>query len=176
MKKVFILLLLFLCSCRSEEGAKLTVNAKNVPCKITRVVDGDTFRCRIDAEEITVRLIGVDTPESKENPKAKRDADRTGMSLEEITRMGREAYQFTKSLIPVGTTVYLETDVQLTDRYGRVLAYVWLPDGRMLNEVLLKEGYAQVYTIPPNVKYQDLFLSAQRKAREGKRGFWKQWF
>lgn len=90
--------------------------------------------------------------------------------------MGKEAYEFTKSLIPEGTVVYLETDIQLTDKYGRVLSYVWLPDGRMLNYILVSEGYAQVYTIPPNVKYEQLFLSAQRKAREEGKGFWKTGF
>ncbi|MFN3265126.1 MAG: thermonuclease family protein, partial [Aquificaceae bacterium] len=55
---------------------------------------------------------------------------------------------------------------------GRLLAYVWLSDGRMLNEVLVKEGYAMVYTIPPNVKYQERFLQAQRYARENRKGLW----
>ncbi|RME11542.1 MAG: thermonuclease, partial [Aquificota bacterium] len=74
--------------------------------------------------------------------------------------------------LPKGETVYLEFDVQKTDRYGRLLAYVWLSDGRMLNEVLVKEGYAMVYTIPPNVKYQERFLQAQRYARENRKGLW----
>jgi micrococcal nuclease len=56
------------------------------------------------------------------------------------------------------------------------LAYVWLKDGRMLNEVLVREGMAQVYTIPPNVKYQDVLLKAQRQAREEGKGFWKSGF
>lgn len=170
---VCILLLFVISSCFSDDKITLTTNTKNVPCKVTKVIDGDTFRCKLNGEEIRVRLIGIDTPESHSNPKAKRDAQRNHLTLDEITKMGKEAYEFTKSLIPEGTVVYLETDIQLTDKYGRVLSYVWLPDGRMLNNILVSEGYAQVYTIPPNVKYEQLFLSAQRKAREEGKGFWK---
>ncbi|MFN3471469.1 MAG: thermonuclease family protein, partial [Aquificaceae bacterium] len=96
----------------------------------------------------------------------------SGRSLEEIVKMGKLAKEFTKELLAEGQIVYLEFDVQKTDRNGRYLAYVWLPDGRMLNEVLLREGYAQVYTIPPNVKYQKRFLEAQKYARENNKGFW----
>ncbi len=136
-------------------------------------MDGDTFHCRLSSgENVRVRLIGVDTPESSDNPKARRDAGRSGQSLEEIIKMGRASAEFTKRLLPRGETVYLEFDAQKTDRYGRLLAYVWLSDGRMLNELLLREGYAMVYTIPPNVKYQKRFLQAQREAREKRRGLW----
>jgi micrococcal nuclease len=177
MKKLFVLLLLMASfSCLPQERVVITQNSKNIPCKVSKVVDGDTFHCVANGEEIKVRLIGVDTPESRNNPKARRDAEKTGMPIEDIIKMGKTAYKFTKSLIPEGTTVYLETDVQLTDKYGRILAYVWLPDGRMLNEVLVREGYAQVYTIPPNVKYQEVLLSAQRKAREERKGFWSDGF
>ena len=62
--------------------------------------------------------------------------------------------------------------MQRYDRYGRVLAYVWLPDGRMLNEVLLKEGYAMLYTVPPNVKYEEKLKKAYREAVEKGKGLW----
>ncbi len=177
MRKLFVfILLIFSFSCLSQEKVVIAPNSKNIPCKVSKVVDGDTFHCIANGEEIKVRLIGVDTPESHKNQKALRDAEKTGMPVEDIIKMGKKAYEFTKRLIPEGTTVYLETDVQLTDKYGRILAYVWLPDGRMLNEVLVREGYAQVYTIPPNVKYQDVLLSAQGRAREEGKGFWKSGF
>ncbi len=165
---------------RSEEQFKRLggANAKEssndrIPCVVVKVYDGDTFKCRLKSgEEVKVRLIGVDTPESRKNRKAYRDARRSGMDIEEIIEMGRKASRFTKKLIPPGTTVYLETDVQLHDRYGRLLAYVYLPDGRMLNEVLLEEGYATVYTVPPNVKYAERFRKLQRKAMELGKGLW----
>jgi micrococcal nuclease len=68
--------------------------------------------------------------------------------------------------------VSLELDVERVEPYGRLLAYVYLPNGEMFNETLLEEGYAQVATFPPNVKYVDSFLEAQREAREANRGLW----
>ena len=145
-----------------------------IPCTVTRIVDGDTFHCKLKSgEDVKVRLIGVDTPESSYNSKTRRDVEKSGMSVEDITRMGKLAKEFTKQLIPKGDIVYLEFDVVKTDKYGRLLAYVWLRDGRMLNEVLIKEGYAQVYTVPPNVKYQERFIEAQRYTRENRKGLWK---
>ena len=71
-----------------------------------------------------------------------------------------------------GKTVYLEKDAGDTDKYGRLLRYVYTEGGKMFNEVLVQEGYAQVMTIQPNVKYQERFVQAQRQAREGKKGLW----
>ncbi len=72
-----------------------------------------------------------------------------------------------------GKTVRLEFDVQQVDRYNRLLAYVYLKDGTFVNAWLVENGYAVVMTIPPNVKYQELFLKLQREAREAKRGLWR---
>lgn len=169
---LFFLFLVVVLSCGRGQTAKSPVK-DSIPCSVTRVVDGDTFQCRMaSGEEVKVRLIGVDTPESSYNPKARRDSERSGQSLEQILKMGRLSAEFTKKLLPLGDTVYLEFDVQKTDRYGRLLAYVWLSDGRMLNEFIIREGYASVYTIPPNVKYQERLLQAQRYARENRRGLW----
>lgn len=181
MVRILLLLLaLILSGCKVQEAPKkvqeapqqVSVKPKGTECIVKRVVDGDTFVCVRGNEEIKVRLIGVDTPESSANQKAYRDSAKTGQSLDEIIKMGQEAKKFTSSILKPGTKVYLETDVQPTDKYGRLLAYVWLEDGRMLNEILIREGYAQVYTIPPNVKYAEHFLEAQRKAREERKGFW----
>jgi micrococcal nuclease len=119
-----------------------------------------------------IRLIGVDTPESEDNPKAERDAERSGQSLSSIFVLGEKASEFTKSYLKRGTNLRLEFDVQQEDNYGRLLAYVYLPDGTMLNALLLQEGYAQIMTIPPNVKYADTFLRIQEEAREANRGLW----
>ncbi len=167
---LFFVLLLF--SCSNSQPAKPPVE-NTTPCTVVHVVDGDTFSCKLSSgEKVKVRLIGVDTPESRDNPKARRDAERTGQSVEEIIRMGKMSAEFTRRLLSAGKTVYLEFDVQKTDRYGRLLAYVWLEDGSMLNEVLVREGYATIYTIPPNVKYQERLLEAQRYARENRKGLW----
>jgi endonuclease YncB( thermonuclease family) len=126
---------------------------------VSRVVDGDTIEIAPAVDGLTeARLIGVDTPETKD--------PRTG-----VQPYGEEAYRFAASTIE-GEKVALEFDVERIDRYRRLLAYIWLSDGKMFNEVLLKEGYAQVATFPPNVKYTDRFLEAQRRAREAGRGLW----
>jgi micrococcal nuclease len=123
---------------------------------VTRVVDGDTIDISPSVEgRSRVRLIGMDTPEVHFGTQP----------------YGPEASAFAKRELE-GEEVGLELDVQKIDPYGRLLAYVYLPDGQMFNETLLREGYAQVATFPPNVKYVDRFLEAQREAREGNRGLW----
>ncbi|CCQ94867.1 Micrococcal nuclease-like nuclease [[Clostridium] ultunense Esp] len=122
---------------------------------VKRVVDGDTFETATGEK---VRLIGVDTPES-----VKPDSP--------VEPYGKEASHFTKKKLE-GKKVRLEYDVSLKDKYGRTLAYVYLPDGTFYNELLLAEGYAQVLTVPPNVKYADHFLEVERKAREAGKGLW----
>jgi micrococcal nuclease len=81
--------------------------------------------------------------------------------------------QFVKILVISGDPAGLEFDVQARDKYGRLLAYLYLPYGKMLNEETVKAGYANVMTIPPNVKYQETFLRAYRGTRENKRGLWR---
>lgn len=125
---------------------------------VLRVIDGDTIEVMIQGVKEKVRLIGVDTPESV-HP----DPDRN-------TECGKIASEFTKSRLE-GKKVELELDVQERDKYGRVLAYVYL-DGIMFNKTLLKEGMAKVSTYPPNVKYVEDFLALQQEAREANRGLW----
>ncbi|MGB2705755.1 MAG: apolipoprotein N-acyltransferase [Candidatus Omnitrophota bacterium] len=135
---------------------------------VTKVIDGDTIE--LENKE-RVRLIGIDTPEARYSRKLERDAKRTKTDHEAIIAMGRKTASFTRSLVE-GKRVRLEFDVEKKDRYDRLLAYVYLPDGRLLNAELLKEGYAQVYTFPPNVKHLELFRKLQKEARGNKRGFW----
>ena len=150
-------------------------NGSSMTCNVISVTDGDTFKCRLSkGKEESIRLIGVDTPASKINEKAKRDAKRSGQDLGTIVSFGKKAANFTKSYLNQGTTVKLELDVQPIDEYGRILAYAYLPDGTMINALLVQEGYAQIMTVPPNVKYQDMFLKLQREARENNRGLWRQ--
>ncbi len=121
---------------------------------VERVVDGDTF---VIIGGTKVRLIGADAPEA-----------RLGVSSEPY---GKEAASFTKKMIE-GLQVKLVYDVQQRDQYGRVLAYVYLEDGRFLNEMLVREGYAQIYTVPPNVAQVDILQEAQQYALENKLGLW----
>ena len=125
---------------------------------VVRVVDGDTIHVRIDARVEKVRYIGVNSPEVHHPTKGEEPG-------------GREAAEVNRRLIE-GKTVRLELDVQERDRYGRLLAYVWVGDV-MVNAELVRLGYAQVMTVPPNVRYQQLFLKLQREAREAGRGLWR---
>ena len=139
----------------------LATNEKSGPYVVEKVVDGDTFITTIDNIQRKVRLIGVDTPESVA----------TGENEYKNCEEGKEASNFTKSKIN-GKKVYIEYDLDKTDDYDRVLAYVYLEDGTMLNKLLLEKGYARLMTIQPNVKYVDEFKSIQQTARENKVGFW----
>jgi micrococcal nuclease len=107
--------------------------------------------------EIDVRLIGVDTPE-------------TVHPTEPVECFGPAASRFTERHLE-GERVRLTFDVELQDRFGRTLAYVWL-GGKLFNERLVREGFATVATFPPNVRYVERFLAAQRFARNNDRGLW----
>ncbi len=122
---------------------------------VSRVVDGDT----IDLESgERVRYIGMDTPETV-------DPRRT------VQCFGKEASERNKELV-VGKKVRLEKDVSETDRYGRLLRYVYLEDGTFVNVELVKEGYARALTISPDVAKSSLFVAAARRAREEQKELW----
>jgi micrococcal nuclease len=142
--------------------------AKDEFSVVSRVVDGDTLKL---ANNDRVRLIGVDTPEVHYSDKLLRDARKSRKDIKEIQEMGKKASEFTKALCD-GKRVRLEYDVEKRDRYGRLLAYVYLEDGTFVNAKILEEGYGQVMTIPPNVRYADRFLKLQQKARDGRKGLW----
>ena len=137
-----------------------SINDKAETAKVIRVVDGDTLVVNFQGQEEKIRLIGVDTSESVHPDVSK--------NVEE----GKIASNFTKDKLE-GKDVTLEFDVQERDQYGRLLAYVYL-DGVMFNKTLLAEGYAQVSTYPPNVKYVEEFTELQRVARENNKGLWNE--
>ena len=140
---------------------------------VTRVVDGDTVVVAFPTgRQEKVRLIGVDSPEAHDSAKLNRDAWRTRQDRGAIRAMGMRATKYTQDHV-LGRTVSIEYDVQARDRYGRTLAYLWLlPQGILFNAELLRAGYAEVLTIPPNVKHVEHFLALAREAREGHRGLW----
>ena len=128
--------------------------------RVTRVVDGDTIHVEHTGRDETVRYIGIDTPETKapDTP---------------VQPFGPEASALNSRLVS-GKTVCLESDTTERDRYGRLLRYVWLKDGALVNERLLLEDLATVTTYPPDVKYvESRYLPAQEAARSARRGLWK---
>ncbi|MBI5968401.1 MAG: thermonuclease family protein [Deltaproteobacteria bacterium] len=139
---------------------------------VLKVVDGDTLMIEHNGRRESIRLIGIDAPESRANRKARKDAERNGENLRTVISLGKEATKYMKSLVKPGDRIRIELDTRIRDQYGRLLGYVYLSDGRMLNEEIVKAGYASIYTVPPNVKYQDRVLRAYREARENNRGLW----
>jgi len=129
-----------------------------VPASATRlcvrVVDGDTLE--LDGGE-RVRLIGVDTPETVDPRRP-------------VQYFGKEASAFARRLAQ-GRSVRLEYDQETSDRYGRTLAYVYLPDGTFLNAEIIRQGYGHAYTRFP-FRYQAEFLALEREARAQGRGLW----
>ena len=121
-------------------------------CIVGRVADGDSFRC---ADGRRVRLIGIDSPESQQQP---------------YGTMARDALL---EMLPSGAAVRLEPDVAPTDRYGRRLAYVWIGPV-LVNEAMVRDGWAVLYTTPPNVKYAERLSRAQNEARARGAGLWSQ--
>ncbi|MCT4596403.1 MAG: thermonuclease family protein [Vallitalea sp.] len=134
---------------------------------VSRVVDGDTIVVTINGREEKVRFVGVNTPES------------VGRYAKNPQPYGKEASYYTKKNLD-GKKVFLEKDVSDTDKYGRMLRYIWLeePDKNklqetMFNAILLKEGYASVMTYPPDVKYSKIFVNIEKEARNNNKGLWK---
>lgn len=133
------------------------IDENHIPAKVVRVVDGDTIKVDINGEEATVRMILVDTPETKHPDKP-------------VQPFGQEATDFAVETLE-GEDVALELDVSERDRYGRILAYVWIGD-KMFNEMLLERGLARVAVFPPDIKYVDQFREIQSKAQEEEIGIW----
>lgn len=159
----------------SSEGIKFSFpfgkSYNYADIRVSRVVDGDTLI--LESGE-RVRLIGIDAPEMHESEKLFRDSYRTKKDIATIKKLGKASYEFLKKLVE-GKRVTLEFDVEKYDRYNRLLAYVYLKeDGTFVNAKMLEEGYAQIMTVPPNVKYKELFLELSRRAREQRRGLWKE--
>jgi micrococcal nuclease len=134
---------------------------------VERVVDGDTLL--LDGEE-RVRLIGVDTPEKHPSKKLDRDAERSGRDKAVIQELGERASVFVQELCE-GKKVWLEFGEEKKDKYDRTLAYVHLEDGRVLNEVIIVEGYGKAYTVFP-FQYMERYLELQKVAREEERGLY----
>lgn len=153
---------------RMASPAPSAAAAKDGRIYVERAIDGDTLKL---SDGSRVRLIGIDTPELHYSDKLLRDAKRSAKKIKTIQAMGKKAALFTRQLCE-GKAVRLEFDVDRIDRYRRLLAYVYLEDGTFINARILEEGYAQVLTVPPNVKYADHFLKLQQDARNKHKGLW----
>ncbi len=128
--------------------------------EVDRVIDGDTILVKSHGERETVRLVGINTPESVHPTKP-------------VECYGKEASAHTSALLPRGTPVLLRRDVEPRDRYGRLLAYVFrASDSLFVNLELVADGYARAYRFPPNVALSSEFAQAQYRARDQGMGLW----
>ncbi|MCE9623647.1 MAG: thermonuclease family protein [Actinomycetia bacterium] len=161
------LLILAACTNGSRTASSAPTPATELPATglaanatVDYVVDGDTVDMTIDGVEERVRLIGIDTPETKK-------------ANTPVQCFGPEATAYTQSLLPEGTAVYLERDVEARDIYGRLLAYAYVVEtGAFVNLAIVREGYAQTLTIPPNVAHSSEFVQAARDAERDNVGLW----
>jgi len=128
--------------------------------KVVEVIDGDTVK--LENGKI-LRYIGIDAPEMRKKIKER--------WIYNPAPFAEEAKEYNKKLVE-GKYIRVEFDVKKIDEYGRLLGYVFV-DNTFVNAKLLEEGLAVLYTRPPNVKYVDLFVKLQKKARRGKKGLWK---
>ncbi len=127
------------------------INNVNKIAKVTRVIDGDTIE--IEGGQ-RVRYIGINAPEFNDNNNC----------------FAKESFLKNKELVE-GKIISLERDISETDKFGRLLRYVYI-DKFLINELLVKEGYANVSTYPPDVKYYEKFIKAEKEAQEFNRGLW----
>ena len=141
-------------SAKTEAASQSATNIQSENIKVTRVIDGDTIEIEGGSR---VRLVGIDTPETVD-PRAP------------VACFGKEASEETKRLL-AGKSVTLEKDISETDKYGRLLRYVFI-DNLFVNDYLVRQGFAQASTYPPDVKYQNQFLEAQQEAQANNRGLW----
>ena len=160
MKK-FLVGLLILISLTSCDTIIQTENQNNL-YEVVRVVDGDTVILNIDGQRTRVRLIGIDTPESVAEDKSRN------------VKEGKIASEYTKNLHEK-EKVRVEFDEEKQDVYERKLGYLFLND-EFINEKLLKEGMAKLYTKTTNQKYSERLKKAEQYAKDNKKGFWKDFY
>jgi micrococcal nuclease len=123
--------------------------------RVSAVHDGDTVSVILHNTEKKVRLIGIDAPELAQKP------------------WGEEAKKYLESLLTANNwEVTLEYDVEQNDQYGRILAYLWTEDGKFINLMMVRNGYAMLYTVSPNAKHAGELKAAQKEARDGRHGIW----
>lgn len=152
--------------------APLSVPAPAHAQEVEFVFDGDSFRADMGALTQNVRLVGIECPEGTPSGKARREARRLGMSMREYLEYGNRATAYTRRLLPRDSKFRIEYDVEKRDKYGRLLGYVWLPDGRLLNEELVKAGLADLFPTEMNVKYKKRLQAALALAKKNRVGMW----
>jgi micrococcal nuclease len=156
MRALLSVLLLLLTAC----GQPVAAQPARELVQVVKVIDGDTVDVMRDGQRTRLRLIGIDTPETVDPRKP-------------VQCFGKEASRHAHELLD-GQTVALELDPSQgkLDRYGRTLAYLWLPDGRNFGETMIRDGYAHEYRYARAYTYESSFKRAEVAARESGAGLW----
>jgi micrococcal nuclease len=135
------------------------------PARVIRVISADTLTVLYHGRWEEIKLIGSEAPQTALNDRAYEQALRNFTTPEEIVRRGLKAGEFIKDFLRYGSQVWIEFDVKKRDRYSRLLGYIYLADGRMLNEIILRQGLAELFLVPPNLRYSRRFQEIARLAR-----------
>ncbi len=152
---VYIAFVLAIATFLYRLGNQAEAKTSFLEARVIAVNDGDTVTIVMNNREYRTRLIGLDAPEMGQEP------------------WGEKAREHLRKLLKENHwRVSVETDIEQYDKYNRLLVYLWTPDGDMLNERMLLDGYAVLFTIQPNSRYVDRFVRAQRIARQKKTGIW----
>ena len=163
IKNIFILLVIIFSLAITVNHYVNQETSDLLAAEVIQVYDGDTIQVSILNSRETVRLIGIDTPETK------------GKYNESNEFYGEDSSNFLKNLLPRGTTVYLEADEENRDQYDRLLRYAYLDQEQeiFVNLILLENGYAETMFFEPNTKYYELFKNAEAKAKDNNVGMWQ---
>lgn len=156
---IYLLPIVGCISCQIHDAGMAAISqTRSKALPVAKIVDGDTFWVDNGTENgLKIRFIGIDAPESRR------------MFNREIGYYGKEAKEYLTNLL-TNKKVRLVSDIDPLDQYGRTLSYVYLEDGTFVNAELIKNGYAVLMTIPPNVEFADYFAQLQREARDKKKG------
>jgi micrococcal nuclease len=138
------------------------------PARIMRIINGDTFTVLYQGKWEEIKLLGLDMPETTLNDRVYEKALKNSTTPAIIINRGLAGREFVKKYLQYGSQVWIEFDVQKRDRFSCLLGYVYLADGRMLNEIILRAGLSELLLIPPNLKYQQRFQEIARLARKDK--------
>jgi micrococcal nuclease len=161
-QKVLIVLLIFL---------SVEVEAKDTAEVIT-VFRADLIKIKYNSREEVLQLAGIVVPTNRKDRKTRRIATITCQSVNAVINQAKKASEYVKRLLKEGGTVTVELHSQQRNRYSQLLGYLYLPDGRMINEEILRAGFGVVLTMPPDEEHYDIFVKASQEAQEKGLGLW----
>ncbi len=157
-KITYLVALILLASCANAQQPSGSTDS--AAATVLKVIDGDTIVLKLQSQTETVRLLGIDTPETVHPNKP-------------VECFGPEASAFIKATLKRGTTVKLVRDVEPRDRFQRLLVYLYLADGTLFNQLLIERGFARTLNIEPNTAFATQFAHHESNARNRRVGLWQ---